>query len=157
MPRNRPGALRARRSRALPHTRETPPPVRIPGLSARTSLAIHRVESASNGFLIRVGATDEALRRYRAFLSRPGLRTLYPREAFCPSCPGCALDDVRHARDVLAEILPLLPPRARGELRRALLTLDRHYRTRTLPDPLAAARGEAPWWHGRLADGAEGW
>ncbi|MFH8768610.1 MULTISPECIES: hypothetical protein [unclassified Streptomyces] len=156
MPRNRPGALRgAQRTTPGPRIWEEPPPARIPGLSDRTSLAVHRAERLSPGLWFSRGVTETALRRYRAFLHPPGRRPRYPRESYCAACPGCALDDVRRARDALAEILPLLPPRARAELRRAVTPLDRRYLLRTLPDPLAA-RTE-PWWHRRLAKGVEGW
>ncbi|OXY94050.1 hypothetical protein [Streptomyces diastatochromogenes] len=155
MPRNRPGALRGARPAPGPRFWKEPPPARIPGLSARTSLAIHRAERLSPGFWFSRGATETALRRYRAFLHPPGNRPRYPRESYCPSCPGCALDDVRQARDALADILPLLPPRARAELRRAVTPLDRRYLRLTLPDPLAGPA--APWWHRRLAKGVEGW
>ncbi|MEU2286045.1 hypothetical protein ABZ614_29625 [Streptomyces sp. NPDC013178] len=154
MPRNRPGALRAHPPLA-PRPRSTPPPPRIPGLSARTSLAIHRVEHDRHGHHLFPGATESALRRYRDFLSHPGHRTLYPRASVCPACPGCGLDDVRTARDALAETLSHLPPPARTELTRALRPLDHRYRLRTLPDP--RADGTEPWWHRRLAEGAEGW
>ncbi|MFI5792411.1 hypothetical protein [Streptomyces sp. NPDC051677] len=153
MARSRPGALRANQS-PDPRTRETPQPVRIHGLSAHTSLAIHRVEDESGTYFLSPGATASALRRYRKFVTTPGRGTLYPRASACPACPGCGLDDVRHARDVLAETLRLLPPRARAELGRAVAELDRRYLLRTLPAPRS---GPGPWWHRRLAEGAEGW
>ncbi|WP_426569563.1 hypothetical protein [Streptomyces canus] len=146
MPRNRPGALRAATTPG-PRTRPVPPPSRIPGLSVRTSLAIHRADPS--------GTTASALRAYRAFLAQPGRRPLHPRASACPACPGCALDDVREARDVLAGTVPLLPPRPRSELSRTLAELDRRYRLRTLPDPRVG--GTEPWWRRRLAEGAEGW
>lgn len=155
MPRRRPGALRSAREAPGPRVWEQPPPPRIRGLSARTSIAVHRAERLSPGFWYGRGATDSALRNYRAFLHRPGRRPRYPRASYCPGCPGCCLDDVREARDALAEIMPLLPPRARGELRRAVMPLDRRYLRLTLPDPTAAPA--APRWHRRLADGVEGW
>ncbi|MFE2100614.1 hypothetical protein [Streptomyces sp. PTD9-10] len=156
MPRNRPGALRgAHRTTPGSRVREEPPPARIPGLSGRTSLAIHRAERLSPGRWFSPGATETALRRYRAFLHPPGRRPRYPRESYCAGCPGCALDDVREARDALAEILPLLPPRARAELQRTLTPLDHRYLRLTLPDPLATPT--EPWWHRRLASGVEGW
>ncbi|MGW2699035.1 hypothetical protein [Streptomyces sp. NPDC001340] len=156
MPRNRPAALRdAHRTTPSPRIWKEPPPPRIPGLSHRTSLAIHRAERLSPGFWFPHGATETALRRYRAFLHPPGRRPRYPRESYCAGCPGCALDDVRQARGALADILPLLPPHARAELQRTLTPLDRRYLLLTLPDPLAA-RTE-PWWHRRLAKGVGGW
>ncbi|MFJ6525914.1 hypothetical protein ACIQMZ_11625 [Streptomyces longwoodensis] len=156
MPRRRPGALRAHRTRhPAPRTRAAPPPPRIPGLSATTTLAVHRVEATYPDVLLFPGATSTALFRYRAFLI-PGRRLLYPRTSVCPSCPGCALDDVREVRDTLAEVLRRLPPRPAGELASVLAALDGRYAARTLPDPRAAAEGGA-WWHGRLGEGAEGW
>ncbi|MER6785620.1 hypothetical protein ABT330_13460 [Streptomyces sp. NPDC000658] len=154
MPRNRPGALRARRLPAA-HARGVPPPARIPGLSLRTSLAVHRLEDEDDGPLLLPGATASALHRYRAFATTPGRGVLYPRTSACPACPGCGLDDVRHARDILNATLHLLtPPGARTELARALNELDRAYRLRTLPDPRP---NPGPWWHRRLSEGAEGW
>ncbi|MEH0470113.1 hypothetical protein ACN6K4_003077 [Streptomyces hayashii] len=154
MPRNRPGALRARRLPAA-HPRTALPPARIPGLSARTSLAVHRLEDEDDGPLLLPGATRSALHRYRTFVTTPGRGILYPRTSVCPACPGCGLDDVRHARDVLSETLRLLaPPGARSELTRALAPLDRAYRLRTLPDPRVRS---GPWWHRRASEGAEGW
>ncbi|WP_329217118.1 hypothetical protein OG352_14135 [Streptomyces sp. NBC_01485] len=166
MPRNRPGALRADRTpgpHARPRTRDVPQPPRIRGLSARTSLAIHHVEYEGGDRHLFAGATALALHRYREFLSSPGRHTLYPRTSVCPGCPGCGLDDVRHARDVLDETLRLLPRRPRAELARTLSALDRRYLDRTLPDPRphpatsAAPATPAPWWHRRLGEGAEGW
>lgn len=150
MPRRRPGALRAERS----DPREGPPPVRIDGLSTRTSLAIDRVEKLSGDYYVYVGATDRALRRYRAFLEPPGCRPLYPQDSEC-SCRGCSLDDVRHARDVLEEVLRQLPTRARTELRLQVARLDDTYLARTLPDPFADRRQWRPdlWWHRRLTGG----
>ncbi|CAM5409815.1 hypothetical protein [Streptomyces aurantiogriseus] len=155
MPRNGPGALRALRT-PVTRVRAMPPPPRIPGLSTRTTLAIHRAEHDSTGsYHLSPGATQRALRRYREFLATPGRRTLYPRTAVCPACPGCGLDDVREARDVLEETVRHLPPSARAELSRTLRRLDHRYRLRTLPDPRADQT--APWWHRRLGEGAEGW
>jgi hypothetical protein len=98
MPRRRPGALRAKQRG--PQAWEKPPPNRIHGLSSRTSLAIHRVERLSGDYYVFPGATDQALRRYQAFLEPPGRRPLYPQDAEC-SCRSRSFDDVRHARDVL--------------------------------------------------------
>ncbi|MEU5597430.1 hypothetical protein [Streptomyces sp. NPDC020298] len=155
MPRNRPGALRDALGHPGLRSWQETPPARIRGLSPRTSLAVHRAERLSPGFWYGPGATDAALRGYRSFLHSPGSRPRYPRESFCAACPGCALDDVRQARDALADILPRLPSRARAELRRAMQPLDHRYLLLTLPDPLA--EWGAPWWHRRLADGVEGW
>lgn len=151
MPRNRPGALRRTPG---PRTRTVPPPEHIPGLSPRTRLAIHRAEHERHGHHLFPGATARALHRYREFPAQPDRRPLYPRTSVCPACPGCDLDDVRTARDTLAEVLPLLPPGARAELARTLRPLDHRYRLRTLPDPRTEA--EAPWSHRRLGEGAEG-
>jgi hypothetical protein len=133
---------------------EDPPPARIHGLSARTSLAIHRVEGLSGDYYVCPGVTDRALRRYAAFLEPPGRRPLYPQDAEC-SCLDCSFDDVRHARDVLEEVLRQLPPRARAELKRRVFSLDAVYRVRTLPDPFADGRQWRPdlWWHRCLAGG----
>ncbi|GJF30463.1 hypothetical protein KNE206_31630 [Kitasatospora sp. NE20-6] len=118
---------------------------------------MHRAERAGGSWYLHPGATDWALRRYREFLSPPGRRPLYPREAPC-SCPGCSFDDVRHARDVLDEILRELPVRARAELLRLLRPLDTTFRRRTLPDPFTHRRHWRTefWWYRRLADPLEG-
>ncbi|WP_405008913.1 hypothetical protein [Kitasatospora sp. NBC_01539] len=133
------------------------PPPRIHGLSAGTSLAVHRAERVSAGWYLYPGATDRALRRYREFLAPPGRRPLYPQAAFC-SCPGCSFDDVRHARDVLDGILGALPVRARAELRRVLRPLDAALLHRTLPDPFTRRRQWRTefWWYRRLACPSEG-
>jgi hypothetical protein len=126
MPRSRPTALHA-------------------GISAYTARLVLAVERQGDYYMF-VGATDQALRRYRAFLSPPGRRPLYPEPAEC-SCRDCSFDDVRHARDVLESVLTQLPPPARRELGRLIAPLDAAYRRRTLPDPFARA---GPWWHRRL-------
>ncbi|MFE6052983.1 hypothetical protein ACFQ6N_19675 [Kitasatospora sp. NPDC056446] len=157
MPRSRPGRLRADR-RHDPRTWDGPPPARIHRLSTPSSLAIHRAEMLSTDYYVYPGATERALRRYRAFVLSPGHRTVYPQEAHC-SCRGCSLDDVRHARDVLDRVLRQLPARARGELRRRMAALDAAYLERTLPDPFADQRQWRSdlWWRRRLTDGREGW
>ncbi|WP_030671020.1 hypothetical protein [Streptomyces cellulosae] len=153
MPRNRPGALRAaQRIRHRPRRWDTPAPDRIHGLSARTSLAIHRYEALSADDYVFPGATAYALRRYRAFLSPPGRGIRYPYLDDC-DCPGCSLRDVRHARDLLGTALRNLPPRARAELARLVAALDAVYLARTLPDPFVPARREwrpHVWWYRRL-------
>ena len=154
MPRRRPGALRAARPpRAL---RWDLPPARIHGLSARTSLAIARVEGLPDDYYVYSGATDRALRRYRQFLRPEGRRPRYPQDSEC-SCRGCSFDDVRHARDVLDETLSRLPPRPRAELAGLIADLDATYLRRTLPDPFAAERQWQAdlWWRRRLAGGRE--
>ncbi|MFF0390092.1 hypothetical protein ACFYS8_15615 [Kitasatospora sp. NPDC004615] len=150
MPRNRPGALRAAAVAFVD------PPPRIRGLSAAASLDVHRAECERPSFFLRPGATGLALRRYRAFLHPFGGRPLYPRESLCPSCPGCAGDDVRHSRDVLGEVLLFLPGRSRAELGRLVRPLDAEFRRRTLPDPFAGERLGAGlgWWHWRLGESA---
>ncbi|SEE25426.1 hypothetical protein [Streptomyces sp. Ag109_O5-10] len=103
----------------------------------------------------RPGATDRALRRYRAFPQPPGRRPRYPQDAEC-SCRGCSFDDVRHARDVLAEVLRQLPPRSRARLARQVRALDAGYAAeRTPPDPFAADRQWRSdlWWRRRLTGG----
>ncbi|GAA5075575.1 hypothetical protein GCM10023336_64960 [Streptomyces similanensis] len=115
------------------------------------------MERLSTDYYVYPGATDRALRRYRAFAQSPGRRPLYPQDAEC-SCRGCSFDDVRHARDVLDEVLRQLPARAREELRRRVARLDAAYLQRTLPDPFADRRQWRSdlWWRRRLADGREG-
>ncbi|MFF7264255.1 hypothetical protein ACFZCL_28835 [Streptomyces sp. NPDC008159] len=153
MPRNRPGALRAvRRVRHRPFRWDTPPPDRIHGLSARTSLAVHRFEALSNDYDVFPGVTDRALRRYQAFLTPPGRRPRYPFLEDC-ECRGCSFRDVRHARDVLGTVLRGLPRRPRTELGRLVAALDAGYLDRTLPDPFADVRREwrpDVWWYRRL-------
>ncbi|MFJ3234243.1 hypothetical protein [Streptomyces sp. NPDC086787] len=154
MPRRRPGALRAEQS---PRDTWHLPVLRIHGLSIRTSAAIDRAERLSGDYFAHPGATDRALRRYRAFLRAPGRRPLYPRVPLC-GCRGCSFDDVRHARDVLDTVLGWLPLRPRTELAHHVRALDFEYLGRTLPDPFAADRQWRPdlWWRRRLADGQEG-
>ncbi|WP_405715418.1 hypothetical protein OG264_37430 [Streptomyces xanthophaeus] len=154
MARRRPRALRAEQS--VSHVWGPTPPLRIHGLSTRASLAVHRVEYLSGSFYIHPGATDCALRRYREFLHPPGRRPLYPRESYC-SCTWCSFDDVRHARDVLEEVLERLPERARAELSRLVKSLDAVFLHRTLPDPFAHRRQWRTqlWWYRRLADSSE--
>ncbi|CAM5514972.1 hypothetical protein STENM223S_03177 [Streptomyces tendae] len=148
MPRKRPGALRAEQPL---HVVWGLPPERIHGLSARTSVAIDRVERLSGDYYVYPGATDRALRQYRAFLQPPGRRPLYPQNAEC-SCRGCSFDDVRHARDVLEEVLRQLPPRPRAQMQSQVRALDAKYVERTLPDPFAADRQWRSdlWWRRRL-------
>lgn len=153
MPRKRPGALRAEQFLRVARSW---PLDRIHGLSARTSVAIDRVERLSGDYYVYPGATDRALRRYRAFLQPPGRRPLYPQDAEC-SCRGCSFDDVRHARDVLKEVLRQLPRKPRAELERRVRLLDARYVERTLPDPFATHRQWRSdlWWRRRLAGGRE--
>ncbi|MET8624387.1 hypothetical protein ABZW30_11630 [Kitasatospora sp. NPDC004669] len=149
MPRKRPGALRAHPDPA--RRWETAPPVRIHGLSTSTSLAVHRYEQLDRSYYVFPGATERALRRYRQFLSPPGTRPRYPRALHC-TCRGCSFDDVRHARDVLDEVLSVLPPGPRAELARLVRPLDAAYLRRTLPDPLTRFSWPAPWWYRRLGE-----
>ncbi len=127
------------------------------GLSTRASLAVHRVEHLGGSFYLHPGATERALQRYREFLRPPGRRPLYPRESSC-DCTWCSFDDVRHARDVLEEVLERLPERARGELARLVRRLDTEFLRRTLQDPFAHRRRWRIrfWWYRRLAD-RPGW
>jgi hypothetical protein len=156
MPRRRPGRLRADRHDA-PRAWDDQPPRRIPSLSFRASLAIRHVERLSTDYYLFPGATERALRRYQSFLMPPGRRPLYPQDGEC-SCRGCSFDDVRHARDVLDEVLRQLPARARQELGRRVASLDAGYLRRTLPDPFADRRTWSSdlWWHRRLAGGRAG-
>ncbi|GAA0618047.1 hypothetical protein GCM10010394_55470 [Streptomyces crystallinus] len=155
MPRRRPGALRA--EQCGPRIWEDLSPDRIHGLSARASLAIHRVEWLSGDYYIYPGSTERALRRYQEFLAPQGRGPLYPRYAQC-SCRGCSFDDVRHAPDVLEQVLQELPARPRAELKRQVASLDAAYLKSTLPDPFARHRQWRSdlWWRRRLADGEEG-
>lgn len=136
-------------------------------LSAAASAEVHRAEHSPGE---EVGRLADLLRRYRAFLARPGGR-LRLTASECPSCPGCALDDVAVVRDELARSYRTLPPSARTALGRILRDLDAEFRRRTLPDldpPPArwadwreyvddwAEWGGVPyaWWHRRLYEGA---
>ncbi|MER7181186.1 hypothetical protein ABT404_17175 [Streptomyces hyaluromycini] len=114
------------------------------------------MERFSGDYYVYPGATDRALRRYRAFLQPPGRRPLYPQDAEC-SCRGCSFDDVRHARDVLGDVLRQLPPRPRAQLEGQVRALDVRYVERTLPDPFAADRQWRSdlWWRRRIADRRE--
>jgi hypothetical protein len=151
MPRSRPGALRARQPRPRAWASELPTPVH--GLSARTSLAIHVAEVLARDYYLFPGATRHALRRYREFLTPAGRRPRYPQDGVC-SCRHCSFDDVRHARDVLDQVMALLPTRARAELRRRVAPLDAAFLARTLPDPFADRRwGSDVWWRRRLSGG----
>ncbi|MFG3551533.1 hypothetical protein [Streptomyces sp. NPDC047725] len=64
---------------------------------------------------------------------------------------------MRHARDVLDEVVRQLPPRPRTEVEQRLRVLDARYLARTLPDPFAARRQWRSdlWWRRRLAGGRE--
>lgn len=141
MPRRRPGALRAEQ----PRTKS--PRAHIRGLSSGTCHAIHLVDLRCADPELHTGVTAVALKRYERFLTASGRRTLYPRTATCPA-PGCALEDVRHARDVLEHVLWKLPKRAHTELSRRLGPLDELYLRRTLQNPFADL--SRPWWHQRL-------
>lgn len=83
MPCRRPSALRTQQL-GRPRRWDKPPPERIHCLSARNSIAIHRVEQLGSSFLYP-GAIDQALRRYEAFLGAPGRRPLYPQDEECGS------------------------------------------------------------------------
>ncbi|WP_260478775.1 hypothetical protein [Kibdelosporangium aridum] len=118
-------------------------PERIPGLSARTSLEIFRAERRSPVWEVHGGSTKMALARYRAFVAAS--RPVYLM-SIDYSCPGCCLDDVRHARAALDGVLVELPPRARAEFGQLLRALDKRYLQCTLPDPF-------PIWHSWRAEG----
>ncbi|MER7821329.1 hypothetical protein ABTX85_01940 [Streptomyces sp. NPDC096097] len=100
----------------------------------------------------RLHPLADLLRRYRAFLRRPGsrLRLTY---AGCPA-PSCAIDDVAAVRDELADAYRTLPPVARRALGHVLRPLDREFRRRTVLDRDAATTDRSgdprPWWHRRL-------
>jgi hypothetical protein len=151
MPRRRPGTLRA--TRVDPRLPSEGPLRSIAGLSRRADSQIRLLERSASHYDVFPGATELALRRYREFTNRPGRRPLYPQPADC-GCRYDSFDDVRHARDVLDEVLQRLPPRARGELGRQVAALDARYLARTLPDPFADERrpwSGGAWWHGRLS------
>jgi hypothetical protein len=114
------------------------------------------VERCAGTYEVFPGATARALRRYRAFLQPPGRRPLYPQDAHC-LCRGCSFDDVRHARDVLEEVLEKLPVRPRAELKRQVASLDAAFLDRTLPDPFADRRTWRAdrWWYRRLTAGGD--
>ncbi|GAA4212946.1 hypothetical protein [Actinocatenispora rupis] len=82
-----------------------------------------------------------ALLRYRQVLRRPGRWVYLPQ----PDCPCC---DVTYERDLLAEAIRTLPPRAAGALRRRVGEVDEELLRRSLPDPYADPG--RPWWHRRL-------
>ncbi|MEU9290796.1 hypothetical protein AB0D57_40740 [Streptomyces sp. NPDC048275] len=158
MPRRRPGAVRAARrleERRLPDwARDFPP---IDRLSLETSAAIRFAEHSGAGEHLQPGGTAQFLRSYRAFLRRPG-RTLRLIASQCPACPGCQYDDVAVVRDALGDVVRVLPPRARTELREVLTVLDTEFRRRTLPDPDPAhwtdwSGRPYAWWHRRLYEG----
>ncbi|GAA3476722.1 hypothetical protein [Streptomyces yanii] len=150
MPRKQPGALRAAQQR-------TPGRLFQPGmihwLSLSVDAAIRRVEHESDGYTVFPGATAAALRRCHSFFGLPG-RTLYPGLADCP-CRGCPLDDVTLARDVLDDVLALLPPRAQAEPGRLVALIDRELFRRTLPDPRAPGHPwlREAWWRMRSYEG----
>ena len=143
MPRRRPGALRAQR------LRPESPRCHIRGLSSRTCHAIHLVERCARGTFYSVGFTAKALNRYEQFLESGSQRALYPANEGC-SCPGCDLEDVRRARDLLEYVLWKLPKRAHTELSRRLAPVDARYLRRTLQNPFADPN--CPWWHLRIPD-----
>lgn len=149
MPRSRPGALRA--GQPTPRVWARQFPAKVPGLSARTSLAVHREEVLVNDYDLFPGATKDALLRYREFLTPASRRPRDPRTAVC-TCRHCSFDEVTHARDVLDRVLNLLPARARAELGRRVAPLDAAFRERTRPDPFADRRSDA-WWNRRLPGG----
>ncbi|MFD6553279.1 hypothetical protein [Streptomyces sp. NPDC058398] len=64
---------------------------------------------------------------------------------------------MRHARDVLEEVLRQLPSRSRAELKHHVASLDAVYLERTLPDPFADRRQWRAdlWWRRRLTMGGE--
>ncbi|MEU2789979.1 hypothetical protein [Streptomyces sp. NPDC007100] len=158
MPRRRPGALRAARRlrgrRPPSWAYDTGP---LDRLSPGTSAAIRYAEHGDHGHDVSPGRTEDFLRRYRAFLRRPGAK-LWLTASECPACPGCRYEDVAVVRDALQAVLCVLPPRPRAELRGHLARLDAEFRRRTRPDPdprhWADWSGEPyPWWHRRLYEG----
>ncbi|MFE7709575.1 hypothetical protein ACFU6I_28140 [Streptomyces sp. NPDC057486] len=114
------------------------------------------MEHENDGYTVFPGVTAAAVRRCHSFFGLPG-RTLHPGLADC-HCRGCSLDDVTLARDVLDDVLALLPPRPQAELRRLVARNDRKPFRRTLLDPPAPGhpwRREA-WWRMRSYDGVIG-
>lgn len=132
MPRRPPGALRSSPRRS----REPTPHKHIHGLSAKAHGAVRRLEDQH----FWPGAVADALEQYENFLRSPG-RYLYVH----PEWPCC---DPVEPRDRLEEALRALPAAARSELRLVVARLDERFRTRTLPDPTAAAT--SAWWRQRL-------
>ncbi|MFE7326423.1 hypothetical protein ACFU8W_15810 [Streptomyces sp. NPDC057565] len=146
MRRKQPGALRTAQQRTPGRLFQ---PGRIHRLSLSADAAIRRVEHESDGYTVFPGATAAAPHRCHSFFGLPG-RTLYPGLADCP-CRGCSLDDVTLARDVLDDVLALLPPRPQAEPGRLVALIDRELFRRPLPDPRAPGhpwRREA-WWRMR--------
>ncbi|WP_017584242.1 hypothetical protein [Nocardiopsis valliformis] len=141
MPRRSPGALRAEQ----PPTKSSRSHIR--GISSGTCHAIHLIERRSRNAAHSVGFTAIALDKYERFVRTGGYGALFPANAAC-LCPGCDLDDVRHARDLLEFVLRKLPKRAHSELHRHLAPLDELYLRRTLPNPFADL--DHPWWHRRF-------
>lgn len=133
MPRNRPGAVRAARTRIQGYRTLS----RIRGVHWRTRRAIELAEIRELG----AGRVQDVLDRYRGLLDGPGRWLALPPPIGCPGC------DLTYARHDVADVLRALPPAARADLRRIVAPLDDRFRRRTLPEPNAA--GDA-WWLRRV-------
>ncbi|MEV0644822.1 hypothetical protein AB0I28_06125 [Phytomonospora sp. NPDC050363] len=141
----------------------TPPAyarIAIRGLSAATCRDIARAELRDDHPFLWRGGTALALHGLGKFLARPG-RYLYLRRSLCTAGACELIDDVAHARDYLAMILPVLPLRSRRELGRMLAGLDKEILRRTIPDPFPpegtwrVLQGLCgwEWWHRRIYEG----
>ena len=138
MPRNPPGAIRARR-----RTDTAPQSLfsRINGLSPRAHEAIAILEECKLG----AGAVAKALAAYADFLAQPGRWLYLPDSCNCPC-------DLPLARDILDKAVRGLSGAPRAELRRILRPLDAQFAARTLPDPRPTSSSAVmpPWWDRRL-------
>jgi hypothetical protein len=118
----------------------------VPGVSSKTQTAIRRIEWEAPW--LSPGETAEALIRYREFVYQP--ERLDP--GLCPACPGC---DPLYGRDVLEQVLHLLPPRAMADLQRVMAPLDHTFERRTVHDPFIGRVSEwaaERWWRQRFLE-----
>lgn len=88
------------------------------------------------------GAVARALTEWKRAVHRPISSLL--QDTVNAGCPCC--DPLEH-RDVLAQALAGLGPKARREIQAQVKPLDELFQRRTHHDPLTAA--ELPWWRRR--------